>query len=151
MIMKKVKKWVVILFLVIMTNGQTNVNDANDGCPFDLGINYLVVGNVADNNRTLGVFMDERAYSKENLERLFKFLSAKYPHPDGLYIYLETSWDRVPSFSENCQGSGISGVADDTRSTAKYSRYFRYKNKEHFIYVPNSKTREVVKLRSEKK
>ena len=144
--MIKVKKWVVIFFLVVLTNGQTNLKDVNDECPFDLGINYLVVGNLAGDNRTLGVFMDERAYSKENLERLFKFLSAKYPNPDGLYIYLETSWDRVPSFSENCQGSGISGMTNNKLDKYPGATYFRYKNKEHFYYFSKAGNEELVDL-----
>src|SRR5436190_5582043 len=42
--------------------------------------------------RHIEVFMDERAFSEENLRSLFDYISKKNPNPTGLTVQVHTNW-----------------------------------------------------------
>ena len=128
--------WIGLLLIFSITvRGQDVDVDCSDG----LGFKYLILYESVDRDsgdpkaRQLVIFLDERAYSKENLRKLFIYISNRYPAPENMFVSLETSWDRVRASNDFCPGSAISG----SRPYLYYSAtYHRDESGERFYYVP---------------
>src|SRR6185436_379894 len=80
------------------TQGTRPMQKASDLKPFRSSIRYAIVGNnVADitgdgkdAQRVVGVLMDEKAFSEENLRTLFPLLSKRFPDPQRLIVQVFT-------------------------------------------------------------
>ena len=136
---------IIGLFSMLLHNGisgqdnHKNLKDCDDGLTF----HYVVTHNLVPKNgirsermRDLWIFMDERAFSEENLKSLFTTMSRKYPKPQMLNIWVETNWERVPIPSD-CEGSGTSSNADrEDVDEYHWAVFLRRGKDEIFRYNP---------------
>ena len=138
---RMILKLLIGMHLAFLCNGisaQTSRVDSED-CTDGITFNYLITDNLVAKDRRpsrraryIYVFMDENAFSEENLKTLFTVLSRKYPAPQTLDIQVETHWQRVPIPSD-CEGSGTSSNPDDGID-AHWSVYLRRGKDEIFRY-----------------
>jgi hypothetical protein len=84
--------------------------------------------------RDLRVLMDERAFSEENLKRLFAVLSKGYPEPNFLKIWVITDLEqsRQPGRVETSSDPDLPGF-----DLHHFATYFRKNESEFFRYNPN--------------
>ena len=119
-------------------------NPKTDDC-VPLKFHYLVTQDLmmSPNTREIEVFLDEKAFSEENLKSLFRYLSDKNPDPNSspnnLIIIVNTDWTQIP-LQWDCPPVGISGQ-DTGRDAYDYhwARFYRREGREFFTYNPVKK------------
>ena len=93
-----------------LSQGVQSKRDSIDCRP--MKFKYFIVSNFmpSSESRYIKIFMDERAFSRDNLELLFTIISETYPNPFNLTIVVETNWEQFSySLPPECPGMGISG------------------------------------------
>lgn len=100
---------------------------------------YLIVQDILawESQRHLLVFLDERAFSEENLKELFIKLSKKYSEYDELLIKVETNWERLP-MPNDCLPPVGSSERSNGSDENKFHRaiFYRKGASEYFKYNP---------------
>ena len=89
------------------------------------------------------VFLDERAFSEENLKKLFSKISEKYSEATFLIVIVNTNWEQIsmPIYPEDCPGIGISEQnGKPERYEYHTAKYYRRDANEFFTYNPALKT-----------
>lgn len=93
--------------------------------------------------RNIEVFMDEKAFNRENLRKLFKYLSRKYSSPKHLTIDVKTNWNQL-LLSTDCPPGGLSEQRQKLDKydyyRAKFYRRDRGRIVEYFHFYPVLKT-----------
>lgn len=140
--MKKLLISFFLLSLAQFTIGQVKVK-LNAECDNDVNFHYLIAFNVVSKEKVISeraremiVFLDEKAFSEENLKTLFTHLSKKYPYPNNLTVRVETDWENVPN-PDNCEGFGTSGESDkENIDDFHWALFLRRGKDEIFRYNP---------------
>ncbi|MBX7173976.1 MAG: hypothetical protein K1X72_23600 [Pyrinomonadaceae bacterium] len=140
--MSKVLMLIFFLLLIQIAIGQSN-SRAEDNCNDEIKFHYLVVWNktskerkINERSREVIVFLDEKAFSEDNLKLLFTHLSKKYPLPNSLDITVETNWEKIP-IPNDCEGTGISEQpASKDADDYHWATFFRQGNRKFFRYNP---------------
>jgi hypothetical protein len=112
-------------------------NKAKEDC-VKLDFHYLITSDsmTAPNLRLIRVFLDEKAFSEENLKELFNYLSNKYSEPNNLVIQVNTAWAQLPLPSD-CPGGGISNQPDRTDKYDYHQAiFYRGSKAPYFKYNP---------------
>lgn len=107
-----------------------------------MNFHYLVTLNylATPKARYIEVFLEEKAFSEENLKTLFTYISEKYPDPEYLTVKLQTNWNQL-SLPSDCPGSGISNMPDRPDKYDYYQAVFhRRGDQKYFRYNPTLKT-----------
>lgn len=91
----------------------------------------------SNGSRQVEVFLEGEAFSENNLEILFTFLSEKYRTTRRLVVKVSTDWEQL-DFSANCEVSGRS--SQDVKPNFKYrsAYYLRDEKIEYFRFYPFS-------------
>jgi hypothetical protein len=115
-------------------------------CETEPPFHYLIVQNalsddkrMSDRHREMIVFLDETAFSEENLRLLFVHLAMKYPFPKILDVTVETKWNRIPN-PYACPGSGVAESEQpysDDQFGYHWSLFMRRGKDEIFRYNPD--------------
>jgi hypothetical protein len=93
--------------------------------------------------RYIEIFLDEKAFSEENLKTLFAYLSEKNPEPTRLVVKVHTNWAQLDFPSLGCPGSGISNQPDSPDEYDYHQAiYQRSVKTEFFRYSPALKVHE---------
>ncbi|MEZ5427989.1 MAG: hypothetical protein R2747_17085 [Pyrinomonadaceae bacterium] len=87
------------------------------------------------NSRNIGVLIDEKAFSENNLVRLFYMLSKRYPEPEFLDVSVYTNLEQTPTPEEMDQGF-TSENEDSTGDHYPWAVYIRNDSNEFFNYTP---------------
>ncbi len=130
------------------------VRKNNDEC-VTFKFRYLETQNVlySSTTRHIEIFLDEKAFSEENLITLFAYISKKNPEPQHLTVIVHTNWAQL-DFPSDCPGSGASNMPDrPDEYDYLQAIYYRRAKVEYFRYSPtikvhSSKFKQVV-LRNE--
>jgi hypothetical protein len=150
--------WLLFLLFVCSANGQiittseiatkslaeNKVIKNNDEC-LPVKFHYLIVENelYSPTMRHMEIFLDEKAFSEENLKILFEYLSVKNPKPVNLTISVKTNWAQL-SLIYDCPPTIVSGKPDSQDKydyhQAVFFRRNRTKNNKYFTYNPMLKT-----------
>jgi hypothetical protein len=86
--------------------------------------------------RYVDIFMDEKAFSEENLKTLFDYLSDKYTGPEDLTMVVVTNWNQLP-LPTDCPPSGISGLPDKPDKYDYHQAIFHRRGiNKYFRYNP---------------
>jgi hypothetical protein len=106
-----------------------------------LGFRFMVYKNsISFGGRNMRVFLDEKAFSEENLRKLFKTLSKAFPEPMELDIDVITNLEQAYIFGEPMS-------SEDTNTSNSGNHYWavyhRFKDNEYFRYGPNPSGGEV--------
>lgn len=111
-------------------------NDKND-C-FKFKFHYLELENVLYTSvvRHIEIFLDEKAFSEENLKTLFIYLSKKNPEPVHLTVVVHTNWAQI-WYPSDCPPVAISEqpVRPDEYDYLQ-ATYYRRAKVEYFKYSP---------------
>lgn len=114
----------VLLFLfnngLRATQGKPPTQKASELKRFRSSIRYAIVSNDVANitgdrkdaRRFVGVLMDEKAFSEENLRSLFPLLSKRFPDPQRLTVHVFTSLEQVRTPEESDTGGISEGPSD---------------------------------------
>jgi|GEM_PF-3437244 len=102
------------------TQGTPPMQKASELKRFRSSIRYAIVGNDVANitgdrkdaRRFVGVLMDEKAFSEENLRSLFPLLSKRFPDPQRLTVHVFTSLEQVRTPEESDTGGISEGPSD---------------------------------------
>jgi hypothetical protein len=126
---------------LIIEKSQNTTIESKPDC-VKLPFHYLVTNDVKDyNTRIIQVFLDEKAFSEQNLTTLFRYLSDKNPATDSssynnLQIWVKTDWSQLP-FPSDCPPSANSGGDSGTkRNDYFWANFYRSEGKEYFTYNP---------------
>lgn len=94
-------------------------------------------GNPRDSYRSIGVLLDERAFSEETLKELFKLLSKRFPKPMTMEVWVSTNLEQVPTPEEG--EAGAMSEAPDNPALDRYpsALLIRQDGNELFRYTPN--------------
>ena len=99
----------------------------------------------SENVRNLDVFMDESAFSEENLKQMFNYLEAQNTDAKILIIKVKTNWKQF-SFPDDClNGTGASNMPYDPSIFDYYHATYNRSNfpdtgrSEFFKYNPELK------------
>lgn len=99
----------------------------------------------SENVRHLNVFMDESAFSEDNLTQMFKYLETRYKDVKILVINVKTNWKQI-SFPDDCMnGMAISNspydpsIFDYYHATYTRSNFSDIGRRENFKYNPELK------------
>ena len=106
-----------------------------------LDFRFLEVSNAqyTSTSRQIEIFLDEKAFSEQNLKALFDYLSKEYPEPKRLTIGISTNWEQLPLPVDCSPGAnGISDTSDQKPEMFDHyqARYYRDEKLEYFIYYP---------------
>lgn len=106
---------------------------------------FIELENYAYHTETLKhveVFLDEKAFSEENLKELLAYLSTKHSAWKYLVVVVHTNWAQLDPFS-TCPGTGISNMPARP-DEYDYFQAVMYRNGEHqfFHYYPKLKSEE---------
>ncbi len=107
-----------------------------------LNFHYLVTWDsmVTPNTQQINIFLDEKAFSEENLKTLFTYLSGKNPNSQNLIVIVKTNWQQL-SLPSDCPASGTSGGANKPDEYDYYqARFYRREENAFFTYNPTLKT-----------
>lgn len=120
-----------------------NYQSASNEChPLDFRYFILFNEKWTAKVRRIHIFLDERAYSKENLSKLFRYFSDKNPNPKHLTIEVSTNWRQLP----DCAPIGLTNQPDKPDKydyyQAVFSRRYRGGLVEFFHYYPKLKSPE---------
>lgn len=122
---------------------ETSIRKMDD-C-ITMPFHYLIVENVlySPKVRHILVFLDEKAFTEENLKTLFQYLSKKNPEPKHLTITLKTNWTQL-SLSSDCPQLGLTNQPA-RRDEYDYHQAIFYRRDrsgtvEYFRYNPILKT-----------
>ena len=84
---------------------------------------YLIFENVVQNDdsggsasRDVAILMEEKAFSVENLKKLYHLVSRRFPNPQLLNIWIETSLVQVPTPEEKDEGASSERPRDPQRA-----------------------------------
>jgi hypothetical protein len=105
-----------------------------------MDFHYLIVADEQRSSvvRHVEVFLDEKAFSEENLKKLFAHLSPKYP-ATRLIIEVFTDWNQLPLPSD-CPGAGTSNMPDRPDLYDYHQAiYYNLPEREYFRYNPTKK------------
>lgn len=97
---------------------------------------YLEIENVlyTPGVRHIEIFLDEKAFSEENLKTLFEYISEKNPEPQHLTAIVHTNWTQL-DFPSDCPGSGMSNMPARPDEYDYYqATYHRRAKVEYFDY-----------------
>ena len=84
--------------------------------------------------RHIEIFLDEKAFSEENLKTLFAYLSEKNPEPKHLTVVVHTNWKQL-WFPSDCPPTAISEQPDPPdKYDYLQATYHRRKDVEYFDY-----------------
>ena len=113
------------------------VRKNNDEC-VTFKFHYLETQNVLYSSqvRHIEIFLDEKAFSEENLKTLFEYISKKNPEPQHLIVEVNTNWAQL-DFPSDCPGTGSSNMP--TRPDEYdylQAIYHRMPKVEYFKYSP---------------
>lgn len=136
--------------LATKTNGESsnnavaqtiNIQKKTEDCN-TLDFHYLVTWDsmVTPNTRQINIFLDEKAFSEENLKTLFTYLSDKDSNSENLMIFVKTNWQQL-SLPTDCPPSGMSG-GNGKPDKYEYheAKFYRREENEFFTYNPTLKT-----------
>lgn len=97
---------------------------------------YLEIENVLYSPvvRHIEIFLDEKAFSEENLKTLFAYLSEKNPEPKHLTVVVHTNWAQL-GYPSDCPGIGLSNQpARPDEYDYLQATYYRRAKVEYFDY-----------------
>lgn len=117
---------------------------------------YVIINNEVTNDldlsddgyRYVEVLLDDKAFSEENLGKLFELVSKRFPTPKVLHVQVYTSLEDVETPEEREEGK-ISEVSADP-SADNYHRAFYLRDadgNEWFSYNPYPPSREIRTVR----
>lgn len=105
---------------------------------------YLITENVlyTEKVRHVEVFLDDNAFSEENLKALFLYLSKQFPQPTHLTIVVNTDWKQI-HLSSDCPGTGMSSRPSEWKNFDYHgATFYRRDATLYFTYNPDLKTKE---------
>ena len=159
--MQRMSATLLVLFLLIISDsslttkavnasvhdckhGQDSLANISSDC-VSFNFRFIELENYSFHTSTLKhveVFLDEKAFSEENLRTLLGYLSTKHSSWKYLVVIVNTNWAQLGTFS-NCLGTGISGTPDRP-DEYDYYKAVMYRNGENqfFHYYPKLKSRE---------
>lgn len=120
---------------------RNSFNQENEKSCVTFNFHYLETQNVLYSStiRNVEIFLDENAFSEENLKKLFVYISEKNPEPKNLIVKINTNWKQL-DFPSDCPGQGASNMPERPDKydylQAIYQRRARY---EYFDYSPEIK------------
>ncbi len=101
-----------------------------------LTLDYMVTPKL----REIHVFLDEKAFSEENLKILFSHLSKQFQEPNYLSVKVKTDWSQIP-LPSNCPPKGTSNMPSEIdRYDYHQAIFYRRGENEYFRYNPVLKT-----------
>lgn len=88
--------------------------------------------------RKVEIFLDKKAFSEENLRKLFSKVSKKHSEATFLIVVVNTDWEQLsmPIYPEDCPGVGSSGNGKPQMFEYHEARYYRRGENEFFTYNP---------------
>lgn len=110
-----------------------------------MDFHYLILENNLSSPkvRHIEIFLDEKAFSEENLTKLFRHISDKNPAPENLTVHVFTNWKQLPLPSD-CPLIVISEqpkrLDENDYHKAVFYRRDRSGGTEYFRYNPVLKT-----------
>ena len=129
------------------SNAEPQTVKASADCvTFDF--HYLITSDWQMNEKVheIKIFMDEKAFSEENIKKLFRYLSDKTPARDeseNLILLVYTDWKQL-GFPSDCPPSGSSGGNSGKDAYDYYwARFYRRGDKESFNFDPVKKVGKV--------
>lgn len=134
------------------TENKLHLNDVarttTENKPSDcvrMDFRYLITADyqITPNTRRIKVFLDEKAFTEENLKKLFRYLSDKNPDPNdspnNLTVVVNTDWKQL-DFPSDCPPIATSGGNSGTDAyDYHWARFYRREGKESFVYNPIKK------------
>ena len=153
--MRKILIFSFIFFACVFISGDSNKlanaqistrTSTVESCGL-LKSRFIVTSNemYSVNVRHLEIFMDESAFSEENLTQMFKYLAAQNTDAKILGMNVKTNWKQF-SFPDDCRnGTGISNqpydpsVFDYYHATYHRSNFTDVGKREYFKYNPELK------------
>jgi hypothetical protein len=117
---------------------QKLVKNKNKRAAFRYVIISNKVDNVDPNNsfRAVEVLLDEKAFSEENLKKLFLQVSKRYPEPEWLKIHVYTSLEQVPTPEESEQPAISEDYDNPYNDKYHWAFFMREDGNEQFRYNP---------------
>ncbi|CAN5873008.1 hypothetical protein BH20ACI4_BH20ACI4_12320 [soil metagenome] len=116
-----------------------------------IDFHYLILENSkwTEKVRHIEVFLDENAFSEENLKVLFHYLSKKNSAPRHLTIFVFTNWKQLPP-SSDCPPTARSNMPENPNEydyhKAVFYRRDRKENAEYFEYNSVLKTSDLKRV-----
>jgi hypothetical protein len=132
-------------YLNDIANVPTSTKKTEDCLTMDF--HYLLTENqlYSSEVRHIEVFLDETAFSEENLKKLFKYLSYKNPEPKHLIIEVKTNWKQL-DYPSDCPGIGASNLPERQDKYDYFQAVFHRTGSngitEYFRYNPTVKIRD---------
>lgn len=118
-----------------------------DDC-FTMPFRYVVVYDTQGSSklRQVGIFMNPKDFSPENLVLLFTHLSKAHPGTENLNIFVNTDWSQL-DLPSNCPGSGFEGGASG-HEIHKFHRsdFYRCGQNSYFYYTKELQTEKMEKV-----
>lgn len=87
------------------------------------------------NSRNIDILMDEKAFSEDNLVKLFFMISKRFPEPEFLNVSIYTNLEQTSTPEEMDQGA-TSEKEDLTSNHYSWAVYIRTDSNEFFNYTP---------------
>jgi hypothetical protein len=107
----------------------------------------LVNAKFSNTTRHVEVFMDEKAFSEDNLRELFEHLSKTNPDPAGLTVVVFTDWSQFTNPSVGCPGGGCGECKSEPfKFDHLQATYWRRPDREYFRYSPKINTADFKKV-----
>lgn len=93
--------------------------------------------------RTVGVLLEEKAFSEENLKVLFNLLTRRFVQPNDMNVWVSTNLEQIPTPEES--EAGARSEAPDSPTLDRYptALFIRKHGNELFRYTPNPPSTEV--------
>jgi len=132
----------------LQTQETPTANLAEKEC-ITMPFHYVLADNweKSSNVREIEVFMDDKAFSLENLKMLFAYLSDRFPEPKHLNVRIKTDWSQL-NLPSDCPGSGSGGSNIAKVESFDYHRadYYRRGDDVYFYYTTQLKTEKMEKV-----
>ena len=102
---------------------------------------YIITSNEVDerfttHSRSVGVLMDKDAFTEENLTKLYKLISKRFPEPNWLYVWVNTSLWQVDTPEEANLGRFSERGYDPHDDQYPSALLMRVNDNEFFRYSP---------------
>ncbi|HMU34436.1 MAG: hypothetical protein JSS77_11880 [Acidobacteria bacterium] len=110
---------------------------------------YVLVDNWEKSStvREIEIFMDDKAFTLENLKMLFAYFSDRFPEPKLLIVRVKTDWSQL-NLPSDCPGAGSGGsnIAKVENFDHHRADYYRRGNDVYFYYTTKLKTETMEKV-----
>jgi hypothetical protein len=137
----------VILLTLFINPTVAQINTAED-CE-KINFRFIVLGTETYTpvSRQVFVFLDEKAFSENNLQNLFVYLAKQYTDKKILIINVWTNWEQIP-LPVDCTYTGIPHTGNEKPEEFKfhYASYRQDDKGTFFIYNPVLNTEKYKKV-----